>query len=446
MSQPIKAFTQETAIEAIRSHDTVHLTALLTFFKSELQEHTEVIKEISSSSAFLQALSDVTSNFKSDQIFTIIYQIIEIFLPLLPEEEKVTFIDTGFEFCLPEALNSENVEFLLETINFISFLSKQTDYAIDTFFSFGIHTQLLDIAEKNLNNPDINSKAVARTALKVVFELFGEQENILSTILQSELPRITKMLLECNDIDEKKTLLQTITEITNQRSSFSFILFESEAVSEIYKMLDNEELITTALPLIGNLCLSSREHVQKLIDMGLVHKLMELRQMPQYSPDAYWCLSNVTEAAPDLFSQLAVNETNVSKLVDSVLIDTKSDQNQLRKEATFFLASLILYISRNFQNAFIKHGVFQALVSVLDITNNKDVIVVLHIFDVFIRLFSYVEQHLDKYDHFMELINETHLTEKVERIAESEEPMLVTKAHEIQKQFQELQEHHAASK
>lgn len=440
-------YTLETAIAAIKSHDATQLTNLIHFIQDEVKVDSNLIREMTSSPDFFQALSDMVSDFKSEDILSCTYQLAEAFLPILPDDKKVEFVDSGIEFCLPEALNSKNSEFILKTVDFIIFLAKQTEYAIDSLFSFGIHTQLLDIAENNMSiggpSSTINHE-VASHALTGVFTLFGMHENILSTILQATLPRVTKMMLDTKDIEEKKLLLKTITEITNQRFSFCFILYDCNAVPEIYKMLDDSNYINTALPLLGNLCLSSREHVEELIKMGLTKKLTDLIHNKEYAADAYWCLSNLTEAAPDIVSSQILNVENMNKLVDFILVDSKSDNIALKKESIFFMATLIMFISRNLQHAFIKHGVFEALVSVLDITD--DTVVVTRILYVFIRLMTHIEQHLELYDHFIKLVNDSKLMEKIDRISRLDDQMLVTKAHEVLSQFHELNELHEKSK
>ena len=436
-------YTLETAIAAIKSHDVTQLNNLLHFMQDEVKTDSELVKNMASSPDFFQALSDMVSEFKSEEILSCIYQLAETFLPILPDQNKVEFIDSGIEFCLPEALNSKNTEFILKTVDFVIFLARQTEYAIDSLFSFGIHTQLLDIAEKNMTigGSSIN-RQVADHALTGVFTLFGMHQNILSTILQSTLPRVTQMMLDTQDVEEKKTLLKTITEITNQRFSFCFILYDCGAVPTIYKMLDDPNYITTALPLIGNLCLSSREHVEELISMGLPEKLTDLLKQPEYAVDAYWCLSNLTEAAPDLVSKKIVNEENMSKLLDKILKDTlQTESISLKKEATFFLATLIMYVSRNYQHAFIKKGIFESLVSCLEITDDN--VVVTRILNVFNRFMIHVGHNFDKeYEPFNKLVNEFKLLKKVDRIAHLEDQMLVTKAHEVINQYKELTEFH----
>lgn len=439
-------YTLETAIAAIKSHDVTQINDLHHFIQDEIKLDSNLIRDMTSSSDFLQALSDMVSEFKSEDILECTYQLAEAFLPILPDKNKIEFVDSGIEFCLPEALNSKNTEFILKTVDFIIFLAKQSEYAIDSLFSFGIHTQLLDIAESNMTigGSSIN-RVVADHALTGVFTLFGMHENILSTILQSTLPRVTQMMLDTKDVEEKKILLKTITEITNQRSSFCFILYDCGAVPTIYNMIDDPNYITTALPLIGNLCLSSREHVEELISMGLPKKLVDLLKQPEYAVDAYWCLSNLTEAAPDLVSNKIVNEENMSRLLEFILKDTNSENINLKKEATFFLATLIMFVSRNYQHAFLKHGIFEALVSVLDITT--DSVVVARVLFIFIRFMTHVEHNLEgEYDSFMKLVVDCKLLEKLDRIANLDDQLLVTKAHEVQNQFNELKEIHDKSK
>ena len=64
---------------------------------------------------------------------------------------------------------------------------------------------------------------------------------------------------------------------------------------------------------------------------------------------------------------------------------------------------------------------------------------------MFIRFISHVEQNLEKYNDFLQLVDESKLMEKVEKVEKSDKPMLVTKAHELLKQFKELQDLHSKS-
>jgi hypothetical protein len=352
--------------------------------------------------------------------------------PRLSEEQRVAFTDAGLGFSLMELLNIKDPDALRIVLDLIAILAPQSDYLCDAFFALDFYDQLIVIAKSAA------STEVQVSAAQSIFKLYGDHERILSTILKDSLPKLLTLL----NLPSKLAvtfILKALTEVTNQRCSLTYVLFDHGVVKQIVDMLDDDELRSSSITVIGNLCLASREHVIELMSMGVGKKLLRLTET-EYAADAFWALSNLVESAPDVFSSQEVDEGRLQRLIDLVMSKVHDGGSQVKKEATFFLASIIMFVSRSYLAMFMRNDVFSLVVHVLTVAT--DVIVKARFLDVFLRFCIHVQHNEATFTSFKGLIKECGLWDVLEMLKKEGEPMLLTKAQEIEEQIEELGQAH----
>jgi hypothetical protein len=427
------AFDEASAIEALGSNSIVKIQQLADAISRSVEEQPMSRCPLIVGARFFAAIvAALNSSDKSHETLTVFFALITAVFPRLSEEQRISFTDEGLAFSLMELLAIRDQEVLHIVLDLITVLSPQSDYLCDAFFTLDFYDQLIDIANKG-TNADLQIAAA-----QSIFKLYGDHDRILSTILKDSLPKLVTLL----NLPSKLAvtfILKALTEVTNQRCSLTYVLFDCKVVEQIVNMLDDDELRSSVLTVIGNLCLSSREHVKKLMSLGLGKKLLALTET-EYAADAYWALSNLIERIPDLWSNEEVDEKRVGPIIDSVLAKVANGSSQVKKEATFFLASVIMFVSRSYLLVFLRADVLALFVKGL--TVSADVVVQLRFLDVFLRFCIHVQHSEATFTVFKQLIASSGLFDVLEVLKKGNEPMLLAKAQEIEEQLDELSKTH----
>jgi hypothetical protein len=364
-----------------------------------------------------------------------VFRLITTVFPLLTNEQRVQFTDAGIAFSLLDLLDSPNSDVVKLACEIVAALAPDCDYLIDSFFTFDFHYQLIDLIHQS------SDESLQIAAARAIFCLYGDHDRILSTILKNSLPKLLS-LVTVNSRPVVSFVLKALTEITNQRSSLAYILFDAGVVDRIVGFLDDDDLKGSVIPLLGNLCLSGRGHIAYLIHLGLPRKLFNLTGTV-HAADAFWVLSNLLENAPDLYSEAEISEEKLKSLIATTLEKAHAENMQLVKEATFFLASLIIFVARHFLPVFLRFDVFDVLVRVLMVS--PDVIARARFLDVFMRFCLHVQQCTESFTLFTALVAQCGLLKRIEELKAEHQSMLKLKALEIEEEIASLTKSHQVS-
>jgi hypothetical protein len=350
-------------------------------------------------------------------------------------DQRVPFVDSGIAFSLVDFLSSPNPAIARMVCELIAALTPDCDYLIDSFFTFDFHSQLIDLIHKSTDEP------LQISAAQAIFRLYGDHDRILSTILKDSLPRLVS-LLNVNSTAVLSFALKALTEVTNQRCSLAYVLFDAGVSDRSVGFLDEDNLKSSVIPLLGNLCLSGRDHIAHLIDLGLLEKLFGLTETV-YSADAFWVLSILIETAPDLYFETETSEESLGRVISLAVQRANSDSLQLVKEATFFLASLIIFVSKERLPMFMRIDVFNVLIRVLVVS--QDVVAKARFLDVFMRFCIHVQHSSESFALFRSLITECGLLQTVDELKQGDQSMLKLKALEIEAEIEAWARVHEAA-
>ena len=424
-------FDESAACKVVTSLSIPEINALRDSITQNLASNPGYLAE-TSTGFYAAVVEAMNSCDKTVPILKALFELGEAIFDGLTEDQRTAFTDEGICFSINDFILTGDKQVKILICDFIANVTERSDYICDAFFTFNVYDNLIGMVKED----DEDLQVAASNAL---FRLFGDHASILATILVHTLP----LLLDLLRVKSKKAkclLLKTLTEVTNQRCSLCPQLLEKGNIKLIVDMLDDDELRSSVLPLIGNLCLSVRDHLEEMFELELPKKLLQLTRTDEYAADAFWTLSNLLEGAPDLFSSQEVSEERVNNFITLVIEKAHSDSLQLRKEAVFFLASLIMFASRKFTETFMRKDVFDIIVKVLMVADDD---AVKHRFlDVFNRFCINVQHNEQTFAKFKELTHECGIIKQFEQLKQHEDPVFVQKIEDIEENIRQLEQEH----
>lgn len=387
-------------------------------------------------SSFISTLAQCLTADQCEEKLVANMKLIRTIFPLMTPEKQNELIDEGLFITSMDLIQTENLKVLIAVLEFIAATASVSDYACDSMFSFGYHQNLMDIAEHHSQREDPTEKQVTVRAAIGLFRLYGCQNRILSKILVESIQRMFH-LLELRNLSNNAIsyILKTITEVTNQNCSLSYVLFNGGIVPHIVEFLDTPELVPATLPLLGNLCLSSRENVEELKKLGVPKKLLSLLKSDN-AADAFWAISNMMESAPDVISNLILTDEKLQKFTTKVLDIADKGNPDIQREAIFNLATFIIFSSRNNVPHFLNARVISHLIVLLNCNQPP---CVSRILDVFARFGAHAVGSQEEAAKLFGLIENTHFIEKITELTEDPDSVTSTKAHEVLEQYNALQ-------
>ena len=427
------SFDEPAAAKIVASLSVAEINTLRDSISNNLSSNPEYLAGTTTSfyAAIVEAMNSCD---KSVEILRVLFELAAAVFSGLTEDQRTAFTDEGVCFGINDVLDSGNTDVKILICEFITRVTQQSDYICDAFFSVDVYDSLIAMVKDG-------EEPLQIAASNALFRLFGDHASILSTILVHSLP----LLLDLLRVDSKKAkcyILKALTEVTNQRCSLCPQLLEKGNIKLIVDMLDDDELRSSVLPLIGNLCLSVRDHLEEMFKLELPRKLLQLTRADEYAADAFWALSNLMEGAPDLFSSYEISEEKVSNFITLVIEKAHGESLQLRKEAVFFLASLIMFASKKFTEMFMRKDVFDIIVKVLMIAD--DDAVKNRFLDVFNRFCINVQHNEETFAKFQRLTHECGIIEQFEQLKQHEDSFFAQKIQDIEENIRQLEKEHGA--
>ncbi|OHS99931.1 hypothetical protein TRFO_33531 [Tritrichomonas foetus] len=344
-----------------------------------------LVKAPGVSEAFVNALS---AGYSEQMIISIIRSLIVLFP--IAGESMTTYVDDGLVMCLFDFLSSESVPLLQASIALTDVISEASGYARDSILCFNLHQFLIDVA---LSERDDQLTLQSCEALN---KIFMNKQQIEPTILAGCVDQMA-CLLQLHNVQAVNTVLMCFVSMTNQMSALVFNLFDLNLFPIIVNMLSNQDLVSAALPLIGNLSVGHAAHIQSLLDNGLLSHLMILIDT-EYTADVFWVLSNLVESVPHLTINL-FSKDFIEKTVDIAA----SSSYEIEKEATFFLSTLIIFTETEDLIFFMQSSMLDLMIEMLGC---GVLLIILRCLDALIRLSRAIEMKMSNSGVFLNLNGE----------------------------------------
>ncbi|KAH0787960.1 hypothetical protein GPJ56_008116 [Histomonas meleagridis] len=314
--------------------------------------------------AFIDALN---SGFPEDLNILIMKTIIVIF-PHSPEVQDI-YIDSGLCMCLFDFLSSQSLPLLEASIALVDTISESSGYGRDSVLCLGLHTFIIEIAKSEIN------EQITVQACESLSKIFSNKQHIDSNTLTSCVEPIAE-LLSLHSVHAVYIILACFISMTNKLPALVFNMYDLNLFPVIVNFLHNPELIGMALPLIGNLSVGQSFHIKTLLDCGLFPLLMQLIQT-EFTADVYWVLSNILESVP----QMTIGLFNPNFVAQTVEIAMTSSF-EVKKEAAFFIATLMLFTQNADLKYFKNEDVVDLMIEMLGCSSN---LIVLRCLDALLR-------------------------------------------------------------
>ena len=225
-----------------------------------------------------------------------------------------------------------------------------------------------------------------------------------------------------------KSVLQTIVSITNKKPSLVFIIYEMQIAPNIVQLLEHQELASAALPLIGNMSVSSVSNIKQLLDANLIDLLFRYIST-EYTSDVFWVLSNLIESVP----QLLVPVFDSNFILQTISSSEDSDY-ELKREISFFIATLIIFTPIHNMEIFITAEVVDLLQSMLVCGVG---LIVLRVLDALTKL-MYTIPEIDPSREFAEAMASEDMKDEIDRVIDSGTPLMIERAHFLIHMIEEL--------
>ena len=240
------------------------------------------------------------------------------------------FIDAGLCIQLMSLLMEENKDNIEATIQLIGNISSQCTYARDAVTCLGIHTMLIDLAAKERGNE------IACPICEALHSIFGNQSPIDSEIIRDSVAPIVALLDGQTD-DTINAIIAVLVDMSSKQPSIVFTFSQLGVYDVICDFVANPTLTQEAMCLLGNMCVAQPPQIKILLEHGLFNILMTLSST-QFAADVFWVLSNLLESMPDI-----VFNTFENGLIEAALAAAEDSPSEIKREAAFFIATIIVF-------------------------------------------------------------------------------------------------------
>ena len=354
------SFIVDTVKEA--TEDTTTFINFLSALTDFAQKNPRATRPCLSNATVVEAFAELLSrNNLPDTILIPFLKTIACIFPLL-DKVYTEFVDAGLIFSLYNTMQEDNAEVVLNTIALIEIMATYSSYARDSLIGLEIHFNLVDIA-KSSNYPEL----IVVYATSAIYHIFANREPMETDILINALPKIVGLL----ELDNKQCLINvimTLVEMTNKYCYLVINLFEKGLFPLFVSYLDDEDLYASGLCLIGNCCVGNPSQVNTLLQEGILQKLLVFMQNGK-TPDAFWVMSNLIEAAHTTLLPLINDE-----LITMIVNIASSSSFEMKKEASYLLLTIIINSNESNLKGFITEEIMDTFADMLSCGVEKVVI------------------------------------------------------------------------
>lgn len=411
------------AVQQLTSKNLASLTEFLNNITVCAQQTPRLAQSLARNPDISEPFINALNAEYPEQIQILLVRALAVIFPISGDNQNL-FIDDGLTYFLFDALSSESLPLLESSILLTDVISEYSSYARDSILSFGLIDFLVKIAKSEKN------ESLTIQACEALNKIFSNKVGIEGTILASCVQPISK-LLELHSIQAVNIVILCFLHMTNKSTALVFTIYKLNLFPIIVSMLDNQELIQNALPLIGNISVGNSEHISSLLNCGLFQALMPLIDT-EYTADVYWVLSNLVESMPNLTVPLFTTD-----FIDKSVDIATSAAFDVRREATFFIATLIIFTSIEDLSFFLNENTLDLICQMLAL--NNAVLIVLRCLDSLIRIACYIVTHPQaEVGEILSALLDEHLNDKLQLLTESESKPIQERAEFILSQINDL--------
>lgn len=387
------------AISIFESGDSSRILGFLNRLSNEQIRLNKIAKALFKSYELVEPIlnviqSDIDVNTKVQVI-----SFLQTVMMALNKEQVDYFIDNDLCMIVFNLLSEENPDLILATLSLISALCSTSSYARDGMVAFGIQQTLIELAKST------TYKAITDACCTSLVAIFQNSEPLDSTIILESLPEIAN-LLQLQSVEAVEEVITCMVEMSNKYNQLVYTMYQIGLYPIIYQLLDNEQLQTAALCLIGNMSNASAIQVKTLIDLGLLEKLNTFMntKLMTYS---LWILSNMIESAPSTTLQFITAD-----FIASILQSFDTPDVEIKKEIIFFISTVIVFSDATKLNLFMTESVVEFIIEMLGCGISM---VELRCIDTLIKLLQFALSS-DQFEGFITCLFESDIRDRLQEL------------------------------
>ena len=311
------------------------------------------------SSEFVEALAEAIGAGYGVAATQQVIELSQVVFPMCGSLQN-EFVDAGVCIYLNDFLRGE-ASLAQSVIGLICVLSENSEYARNALMCMGVHESLIEIAKEQISG---ELTIGCCQGLLVMFKRSGTIESeYLVEAARSMVP-----LLSIESCEVVTIVIRCFVEMSNSHNEFSnlvFVFYDLGLFSMVVGFLDNPKLVGAAIRLVGNLCVAEPAQIRDMLEAGLLQKVLYLLDS-EYAADAFWVLSNLLERMQNEILAV-INDAFVKRVTDVIELSSYD----IQREASFFLATLILFSTESSIGHYLNSEVAEPLVQMLECGNEK---------------------------------------------------------------------------
>ena len=326
---PLPFLNPEHVAEVFASQDESTIKTLINQIADTFEESPKLISKLAKNTEIFQPIIDCLNGEISESLVVSILQFITIIFPQCTIQGMNAFVDCDLCFSLYAFITSDNPTIIAAAIQVVAVISEQSSYARDAIISFGLHTSLMEQAQAG-------DEQLSIACCDALNKIFANPDPIDSaTIIESVTPMA--QLFSLTSIPALQSVIECFVEITSKMPSIIFTLYDLDLYPTIIGFLSQQELLASTLSLIGNMSVAHPPQIRCMLQLGIFDTLLGLIGT-DYATYVFWIFSNMLESVPQDMLPYFTDDL-VSNAISSVL-DASFD---VKKEATYFLSTLIVF-------------------------------------------------------------------------------------------------------
>ena len=386
----------QTLSNALSSPNASAIESLCTNLATEAEQSPKTILQLIKNQDVQEAfVTFLDENSELQSTVTVLNMLSTILKSCVPALED--FIDIGLSSQLLFLLSTENENVLKSTINLIGVVSGLDGYARDAIICLGIHQSLIELAGNN------RGTEIALMATEALHSIYGNPSPIDTDVIKDSCQPVVA-ILEGQTEEVINNILMILVDFTSKQTSIVFTLSKIAFYEKICDYIRNPNLTYVALKLCGNMSVSQPNDIKTLLQNGILDILLSLLSTPEYAADSFWVLSNLLESLPE-----AIVECFDENFVESVLKAAEDASFDVKREASFFISTLIVFGGTERIEYFFNERVFGILSDVLGCGVET---IQMRSIDALVTILLWA-QSSGKVDEFLQLIKDSDLADRL---------------------------------
>ena len=208
--------------------------------------------------------------------------------------------------------------------------------------------------------------------------------SLINNANTNKILEICGLLLEVDSIKIKEDILWSVVYLTRKENSKLESLLESKFFELAFKYLFHEsQVLIPAIRLFGNICSGTHSQTQKVLDIGLLDKLMSIMNVndPNVLKEAYWTLSNVSAGNLDQLRLLESHPIFYPSIKGII-----NPNHIVRNEASYFIYNYLKLSTQDMKKKIFTSGLMSLLQQALEDKQSEIVLNLISMYEYYIEI------------------------------------------------------------